>query len=297
MRSVWMLFLISLLGCRTDPLPNKPPPSVGTSAPPPETALAEVKYIEVVKGDATKALPMVVAIHGLGDRPEHFAALFDSYDSPARFIMVQGIKPFSGGFSWFDLGTPIDSDEKAAGVDYAARSIAALLESLPKKYQTAGKPVVTGFSQGGMLSFAIAAQRPDLIQAAIPLAGFLPRKLLPTEKPANIAPIYALHGDADRRIEISLGQESVEKLSALGFSATLEPFVGVGHSLPAPVRASLFTKLKALTLPPVKSCELESDCSAEISARCASNKGSVQCIRPYTTSGEHLLGNCSVTCQ
>jgi phospholipase/carboxylesterase len=295
-----LLFLL-LVSCRTEP--NTPPAkALQTKAPASSIAAkAEAKpealtYIERIKGDATKPLPMVVAVHGLGDNPESFARVFDAYDGPMRIIVLQGITPFHDGYSWFDLSSGLDSEDATRGVAFAAEQIESTLEELPNKYPTVGKPILTGFSQGGMLSFTVAARRPDLIQAAIPMAGFLPKKLMPTEKPTSIAPIYALHGDADARIAISLAKESVAALSALGYTATIESFAGVGHSLPLEVRAALYMKMHSLTLPPEKSCELISDCDAEIGLRCASGKGTANCIRPYTKSGEHLLGVCSIAC-
>ena len=294
-RTLTPLLFVLLAHCHTEKIPPpKDAPTPAASQPAPTITLS---YLERVKGDAATPLPMLVAVHGLGDTPESFARVFDGYDGPMRIIVLQGITPFHGGFSWFDLSAGIESDRATNGVNYAAAQIEAALEDLPKKYPTVGKPVITGFSQGGMLSFTVAAQRPDLIQAAIPLAGFLPESLLPTEPPRVLAPIYALHGAEDARIGISLASVSVRSLLKLGYIASLEPFAEVGHSLPPVVRQALYAKLRFLTQPPPKGCELSSDCNAELPLRCASGQGTVDCPRPYTESGEHLLGFCRVVCQ
>jgi phospholipase/carboxylesterase len=290
--------LFVLAHCYTEKIPKEsktleaPPASKVSEAP-----KITLSYIERVKGDPATPLPMLVAVHGLGDTPEGFARVFDDYDGPLRIILLQGITPFHGGFSWFDLSDGLDIEKATQGVAYAAAQIEAALEDLPKKFPTVGKPVLTGFSQGGMLSFTVAAQRPDLIQAAIPLAGFLPPGLLPTEPPKVMAPIYALHGNDDARIGIDLSSRSVRSLLVLGYLASLEPFAGVGHALPPVVRQALYAKLRFITQPPPKSCSLSSDCDAELLLRCASGKGVVDCPRPTLKTGEQLLGLCRVVCQ
>ena len=50
-----------------------------------------------------------------------------------------------------------------------------------------GKVVVTGFSQGGMLSYALALHHPELIEYALPISGMLPEVLWPTTPPPSAA--------------------------------------------------------------------------------------------------------------
>lgn len=190
---------------------------------------------------------MIVAIHGLGDRPDRFA-LLDRYPAPARVVYPRGLSPHGGGYSWFaiDVGrATAPGPETVEGVAQAADALARMIEELTRRHPTRGKPVVTGFSQGGMLSFAIAVRHPSAVAAAIPIAGYLPPPLRPTAAPAGHAPLVALHGAADPLIPVTAARESVEALRAAGFRAELIEYPDVPHSVSAAMVRELFRRLVA----------------------------------------------------
>src|SRR6185369_5788604 len=81
-------------------------------APPSETSelrreeASGLQYLEVLTGDAAPgdAVPMVVALHGLGDHPESFRLLLDDLPARARVVFPRGPMPHGeDGFSWFDF--------------------------------------------------------------------------------------------------------------------------------------------------------------------------------------------------
>ncbi len=201
---------------------------------------------------ADQTLPMIVAIHGLGDRPEQFATLLSALPVPARLIVPQGIDPYHGGFSWFPIRVrDLDPERLAGGLKRAASRLAELLAELGRRHPTKGRPVVTGFSQGGMLSFVLAVEHPQAIAAAIPLAGWLPPPLWPSAVPRAAPPIMALHGDADRLLEIEPTRAAVGQLRQLGFQVELREYPGVGHTVSPAMRRELYRQLAAhVTDPP-----------------------------------------------
>ena len=68
------------------------PPGV-VIEPPPLPVAGDLAYLEVVLGGARpeEPLPMIVAIHGLGDEPHNFAGLFDGFPECARLILPRAI--------------------------------------------------------------------------------------------------------------------------------------------------------------------------------------------------------------
>ena len=155
--------------------------------------------------------------------------------------------PYGRGASWFTLASPPD-DRMRAELDESADRLAALAAHLRARWPQSRAVVITGFSQGGMLSFAVATRHPEAVAAAVPIAGALPQ---PLALPARLPPVRALHGEADRRIPFAAGQATVEALAARG-DARLQAFPGVGHAIPAPMRAALFATLEALLAPAQK---------------------------------------------
>jgi phospholipase/carboxylesterase len=110
---------------------------------------------------------------------------------------------------------------------------------------TRGLPIVAGFSQGGMLSYALALRAPDRLRLAIPIAGELPDPLWPAQPASGKRlPIRALHGTADVVIEIDGARKLVERMKSLSYDATLREFPGATHTITPEMQAELNTLLR-----------------------------------------------------
>lgn len=205
-----------------------------------------LEYLEVVTGGAAagEALPVVVAIHGLGDNPSSFRLLLDDLPARARVIFPRGPMPHGAdGFSWFDFRAD-DEDgaaELGAGIRAAADRVARLIEDVTVKSSAPPRAVVCGFSQGGMLSFALAASHPELVSTAIPISGYLPTTLWPRERPKTrpLPKVVAMHGEKDHLIPVDSARWSVEALKGNGYDVALKTYPGVGHALSPEMRAAL----------------------------------------------------------
>jgi phospholipase/carboxylesterase len=224
--------------------PASAPASVAasSSAPAAGPTIAEaagIRYIEIVtaRADPTSELPLVMAIHGLGDQPENFAPVLADLDEPARLIVPRGLSAYHGGYSWFPFRGELREEAVERGVVAAAQALARALDALQKTRPTRGRPIVTGFSQGGALSFALAVLHPTSVAASIPVGGWVAFPL--PKEAAPRPPITALHGAADSLIPVGPTRAAVTSLRALGFQAELREFPGVGHSIPEPMRREL----------------------------------------------------------
>lgn len=231
-----------------DPSSPAPPPTPEPPPEPPWATAAGLAYREVVLGttDPEQPLPMIVAIHGLGDAPDNFVHLLDELPEPVRVILPRGLDPVpEGGFSWFPIrARDPDVASLAAGIDRAAARIADGIRALTASRPTVGKPIVTGFSQGGMLTFALAVRHPDVVGHAVAVGGWLPPPLWPQAKADGPRPtIDALHGTADVAVPYEPTQQAVQALQALGWTTTLTTYEGVGHAIPPPMRRDLHDRL------------------------------------------------------
>jgi phospholipase/carboxylesterase len=197
----------------------------------PVEELPALTYVERVTGgaDPEASLPMIIAIHGLGDKPESFLHLFDGFAAPARVIAPRGPLVHGPGRSWFP-GSASDREAFEAGILEATDRLSRLVREVALARPTDGRVVVTGFSQGGMLSFALAARDGDLFTLAAPIAGFLPEGL---EKKAGASPprIEAFHGKDDGRIPLALAEATVGRLEAAGYKVTLHTYEALGHAM------------------------------------------------------------------
>jgi phospholipase/carboxylesterase len=207
------------------------------------------RYLELVHGGARaeQRLPMVVLIHGLGDRPRQ--AWFDALklDVTARVVMPEAPTPAGDGFSWFPFRVGQNEPKALArGISAACERLARAVETLRAERPTLGKPIVGGFSQGGMLSFALALRHPELIAFALPISGALPEPLWPeAHAPAGAPAIVALHGTADTIVPFEPTRRLVERLHGLGYDASLLSYAGVGHAIAEPMLPSIRARLSA----------------------------------------------------
>lgn len=212
--------------------------------------VGDLHYLEVLTGGAQpdEALPMLVAIHGLGDEPKQFAGLVADLPVKARVILPRAIDDYEVGWSWFPVrAADPDVDALARGITRAAKAIDAGITRLERDRPTVGKPVVTGFSQGGMLTFALAVTYPEHYQAAFAVGGWLPPPLWPREdvEAKTLPPIVALHGEADPAVKFEPTREAVEHLSSIGAEAELHPYPEVGHAIPPAMREELHALIVA----------------------------------------------------
>ena len=181
-----------------------------------------VKLTGGARGPA--ALPLVIGIHGLGDQPENFSKGF-APAIPARLVFLRAPHPYGSGFSWFDkLDDPVE-------LRRSGELVVASIRSLLETHAVKGRPVVFGYSQGGILTLWMAAHHPELVSHAIAVAGFLPEASWPTAA-ADRTEVHAFNGTADRRIPFARAFETVQAFSKLpGYRAEIQDYPDLGHAL------------------------------------------------------------------
>lgn len=208
------------------------------AAEPPHTTrghIAGVRYIEQMTGGARpeQPVPMIVALHPMGGDPAELLPLFARYRRRARLILPYG-HPSGGQYIWYDsvredVAAPLVMRE----VDRLVTALTALVAARP----TVGKPLLTGFSQGGIMTFALVVSHPDSMAAAFPISGLLPPSLYPSAalrsvpRPATLPPIIAFHGAADLAVPTTSARASIAELRRAGYSAALREYAAVEHDI------------------------------------------------------------------
>ena len=229
--------------------PAKLAPTEPPAAPDPyPDAAAGIHYLEIMTGGAgpEDEVPMIVAIHGLGDEPKNFQHVLDAFPGRARVILPRAIDDHEPGWSWFPIrARSADVEGLSRGIEEAADAIAPAVAELANSRPTVGKPIVTGFSQGGMLTFALAVRHPQQFSGAVAVGGWLPPPMWPESAPADFPELVALHGDADKAVKIQPTRDAVAHLSKLGVPVELHEYPGVGHAIPPAMRAELHQLLTA----------------------------------------------------
>jgi phospholipase/carboxylesterase len=212
---------------------------------------AGLRYLEILHGGASpqQKLPLLLVLHGRGDKPGHdWLQVLDLEPAvQARIILPQAPLPLGDGFSWFaQRGADLDHTPLARSISAQAQRLGELLQVLEKQRPTRGRAVVTGFSQGGMLSYALSLLHPQRVARALPIGGMLPQAIWPAQLPPQpLPPLHALHGTADAVIRFDLDERLHAHLRELGYPAELTRFEGVGHSITPAMTAILRRELSA----------------------------------------------------
>jgi len=193
--------------------------------------------LEHVERQGSGELPLIVALHGRGDRPERFSSVFDDLAPEARVLLVRAPIDEGRGRAWFSFRYGFDAamDDLEALLPRLRRTIARYLADHP----TRGDPLLVGFSQGAMIAYAYAARHPDELRAVFPISGGLPERFEPRRGDA-LPPVRAIHGTADEVIEPRWNRQSVSRLRRRGADATLTEVPGAPHWMTADMRAALF---------------------------------------------------------
>jgi phospholipase/carboxylesterase len=210
---------------------------------------AGLRYLEVVQGASSRdeKLPMIVFIHGRGDSAH--PGWIEGFPLRARFIFPEAPDPFEGGgFSWFHYSVR-DTDDATLARDMGERAdqLARMLDELQRRRPTQGKPIVAGFSQGGMLSYALALRHPEAVAFVLPIAGMLPDPLFAEVPRAGVRypPVRALHGRDDDVVAFARTQHMVDTLKARGLDIALDSYPGVRHFISDPMRTRMHELIAA----------------------------------------------------
>ena len=186
-------------------------------------------------------LPMLIAIHGLGYRPRLPEEDMLQLKYPVRIVALRGPLRSGRGYGWFntqvrDHQPEVLASEILTQVEQIKQSIDVLLEQWP----TCGKPLVLGFSQGGMLTLATALHAPERVSHVFPLATWIPAQAIPTRISQPFLPgIQMMHGEADDKVPLSQTQTMVESLRQRGLTLCLKTYPGIQHTMSPEMKTQL----------------------------------------------------------
>ena len=226
-------------------------PPAPTPTPPPAPAPAPaLRFVTRVTGGADERarLPLVIALHGLGDTPEAFIEVVTSMGLRLRVAAPAAINRWGDGYSWFGMRAELPRARWVAEMRHAAEVTTAEVQRVAASQPTCGLPILLGFSQGAMLSYAALARPGAGVFAALPIGGMLPRELWPEARDVGglLPSVTAFHGEADARVSLDEDRATSDAFRDVGFRADLRTYPGVGHAIPPAVARDVRAKLVEL---------------------------------------------------
>jgi phospholipase/carboxylesterase len=217
---------------------------VGCSRPKPAASgprRREVEGVELLSlfpNGADESSPLVVAIHGRGDAPDHWVDTWSRFPPRAEVALPRGFDRWGQGWAWFEFRDGMTDEQFGAEVGAAEERLWRAVAKLARGRRL----VVTGFSQGGFFAYAMPVRHPTEIAAGFPVGGSCPGPLLP-KNGARAAPIVAFHGTEDTVLDIKWARGAVNAFREQGDEAVLREYPGVGHTITPEMQRDLWAEI------------------------------------------------------
>lgn len=188
--------------------------------------------------------PTVIALHGWGASAHDLLGLAPYFHGgEALVVCPEGSLAFEAGpgavgHGWFPItgGGPPD----AASFEEAVEGLQAFLDAwIPDHPVDPEKLVVLGFSQGGVMAYALALRDPVRFSALVALSSWLPAELadrLPRRPDSVALPVFVSHGTEDPMIPVARAQESNDRLVELGYVPIYREYAMQHEIRPEPLR-------------------------------------------------------------
>lgn len=182
--------------------------------------------------------PLLIMLHGYGSNEEDLFSFAD--DLPDELFIISVRAPFQMppyGNAWYAIHWQGSSNGKFSDDEQAVASrekIVQFLDEVIEKYPVDKDNVtLVGFSQGCILSFAVALSYPEKVRNVIGLSGYINREILKKgyEKNdfSNLS-VYSSHGTVDQVIPVTWARLTKPFLDSLNIENTYSEFP-VGHGV------------------------------------------------------------------
>lgn len=180
--------------------------------------------------------PLLILFHGYGsDENDLFS--FAS-ELPKELFIISARAPYPMepyGNAWYainfdaDKGKWSDNEQAIKSRDLIAKFIDEVIVEYPVNKDNVS---LLGFSQGTILSYAVALSYPEKINNIIALSGYINEDLFETQPEANYKHLnfYCSHGSVDQVIPVDWARKSPEFLTALNIKHKYSEFP-VGHGV------------------------------------------------------------------
>jgi phospholipase/carboxylesterase len=180
--------------------------------------------------------PLLLLLHGIGSNEEDLFSLAPYLDQ--RFLLVSArasVVMGPGAYGWFNI--EFTSQGMEADIEQAKRSLRQLtgfIDELVETYQSERRCVyLMGFSQGAMMSLALALTQPEKVAGAVVMSGRFPSQVLehePDLRALKGKPFLVTHGIYDPVLPIEEGRAVRKNLEALPVEVTYREYQ-MGHEV------------------------------------------------------------------
>lgn len=181
--------------------------------------------------------PLLIMLHGYGSDENDLFSFASELPSALFIISVKApytMQPF--GNAWYTInfeaekGKWNDNVQAATSRDLISKFIDEVCNSYPVD---ANNVTLLGFSQGTILSYAVALTYPEKVKNIIALSGYINKDILPDNlhsKDYSNLDFYCSHGSDDQVIPVDWARQTPAFLKSLNIKHQYREFP-VGHGV------------------------------------------------------------------
>lgn len=181
--------------------------------------------------------PALILLHGYGSNEDDLFSF--AAELPEHYYIVSVRAPYDlsyGSYAWYAIN--FDADEnKFSDLDQAKQSrdlIVSFIDDLANKLPIdADKISLIGFSQGAILSYAIALSYPQKINRIVAMSGYFNTEIATTIFDKNNfsgLKVFASHGNVDQVVPVEWARKAKPVLDSLQIKNVYKEYP-VGHGV------------------------------------------------------------------
>lgn len=181
--------------------------------------------------------PVLLLLHGYGSNEDDLFSF--STELPEDYYIISVRAPFNmqyKSYAWYAIN--FDADENKFSDHKQARKsrdlIAVFIDELIANYPIdSARVTLIGFSQGAILSYAVALSYPEKVQRVVAMSGYLNQEIIKEDYLKNTfsnLDIFASHGTVDQVIPVEWGRKAKPFLENLGIKTNYKEYP-MGHGV------------------------------------------------------------------
>ena len=184
-----------------------------------------------------KNAPLLVLLHGYGSDESDLFSFAEELPNELFIISLRAphkLQPY--GNAWYAINFDAQQNKwnDIEQAQEAMKIIVSCIEQACTQYDLDKNNVsLLGFSQGCILSMALAINHPELIKNVIGLSGYICKEFIEehrTKKDFSHLDFYCSHGSSDQVIPVDWARETPNFLTEKGIKHTYSEFP-VGHGV------------------------------------------------------------------
>jgi predicted peptidase len=180
-----------------------------------------LKYRILEPAQSTEPLPVVLFLHGAGERGDdnskqlvHGVSQFVSEEAQSKHPCYVIAPQCPTGRRWVEVDWSADQhDLPENSSDSLALSVVIVRDLIEQKKADPNRIYITGLSMGGYGTWDAIARYPDLFAAAVPICGGGDPKTAPRFKQL---PVWCFHGGRDAVVKPERSREMIKAMEQAG---------------------------------------------------------------------------------